>query len=112
MLLAELLNADKTKPTNKAARPNAFMGAVGMSGKTKMTKSAEHAAILIQVMRRAYAADDPAFIKEVLTRMQRVGIFGEDVPEQKLQNWARVIRDELSSRKPPASPAGNSLDDF
>jgi len=52
---SRVVNADKTKPTNKAARPNAFMGAAGMSGKTKMTKSTEHAAILIQIIALASA---------------------------------------------------------
>lgn len=103
---SRVVNADKTPPTNKAARPNAFMGAVGMSGKTKMTKSAEHAAILIRIIaefpRRMYAADDPAFIREVLKRMQRIGIFAEDLSEVALQNWARFIRDELSKRESPA----------
>lgn len=100
---SRVVNADKTKPTNKAARPNAFMGAVGMSGKTKMTKSTEHAAILIQIIakfpKRLYETDSTAFITEILTRMQRIGIFAEDISERELQNWERFIRSEISKQK-------------
>ena len=107
---SRVVNAEKTPPSNKAARPNAFMGAIGMSGKTKMTKSAEHAAILIQVMakfpRRLYAADDCAFIEDVLTRMKVLGIFAADVSKKQLQNWRRFIHAELSRRGSPKIKVG------
>ena len=39
---SRVVNAEKTPPSNKAVRPNAFMGAIGMSGKTKMTRVRTH----------------------------------------------------------------------
>lgn len=95
-------------------RPDAYMRAVCLSGRSHMSPTADDVAIFCTIAakfpKQLYSKQERKFVSTLLTRMQEIGLLSKDLDKKTRSKWERRIREEMEKNAGPPKPAYNPDD--